>query len=135
MALDHGILNVPLAQRGNFHKELDEHISADKRRKSDEMFLRKTAFNDAHSKAKHYYLLLDNNLVRAEAKRRGMKLSEFRDILKTIRDSKPQNAPVAFAPFLKADSLSCKHCGRVYDEIITTDGICTSDDCPSQGKS
>ncbi|MDU5783406.1 MAG: hypothetical protein E6Z83_21810 [Pantoea sp.] len=102
MALDHGMLNVPLDKRGNFHKELDDHLAAEKRRREDEAFVRKTAFNDAKSQAQHLYLKLDNDLVRAEAKRRGMKLSEFREILKDIRDFRPKQAPIAFAPFIKA---------------------------------
>ncbi len=102
MALDHGMLNVPLDKRANFHKELDEHLAAEKRRKEDELFVRKTAFNDAKSQAQHLYLKLDNGLVKAEVKRRGMKLSEFRELLKDIRDFKPKQAPVAFAPFIKA---------------------------------
>ncbi len=102
MALDHGMLNVPLDKRGNFHKELDNHLAAEKRRKDDELLARKTAFNDAKSQAQHLYLKLDNDLVKAEAKRRGMKLSEFREVLKDIRDFKPKHAPIAFAPFIKA---------------------------------
>jgi hypothetical protein len=102
MALDHGVLNVPLDKRGNFHKELDSHLAAEKRRKEDELFVRKTAFNDAKSQAQHLYLKMDNDLVKAEAKRRGMKLSEFREVLKDIRDFKPKQAPIAFAPFIKA---------------------------------
>ena len=102
MALDHGTLNVPLDKRGNFHKELDDHMAAEKRRKEDELFVRKTAFNDAKSHAQHLYLKLDNDLVKAEAKRRGMKLTEFREVLKDIRDLRPKQAPVAFAPFIKA---------------------------------
>lgn len=102
MALDHGMLNVPLDKRGNFHKELDEHLAAEKRRKEGELFIRKTAFNDAKSQAQHLYLQLDNALVKAEAKRRGMKIGEFREVLKDIRDFRPKQAPVAFAPFIKA---------------------------------
>lgn len=102
MAIDHGALNVPLDKRGNFHKELEEHLAAEKRRKEDESFVRKTAFNDAKSQAQHLYLKMDNSLVRAEAKRRGMKLSELREVLKDIRDFRPKQAPVAFAPFIKA---------------------------------
>lgn len=102
MALDHGVLNVPLNKRGNFHKELDDHLATDKRRKEDDLFVRKAAFNDAKSLAQRLYLKMDNNLVKAEAKRRGMKVSEFREVLKDIRDFKPKQAPIAFAPFIKA---------------------------------
>lgn len=133
MALDHGLLNVPLAKRGNFHKELDDHLAAEQRRKSDALFLRKTAFNDAHSKAQHLYLMLDTDLIRAEAKRRGMKLTELREVLKSIRDSQPKRAPVAFAPFLKAKYKGCSYCGRVYDEPVP-DGVCPSDDCPGHNE-
>lgn len=102
MALDHGMLNIPLDKRGNFHKELDDHLAAENRKRHDELFSRKTAFNDAKSQAQYLYLKMDNNLIRAEAKRRGMKLSEFREVLKDIRDFRPKQAPVAFAPFIKA---------------------------------
>jgi len=102
MDLDHGILNLPLEKRGNFHKELDDHLVAEKRRKEDALFVRKTAFNDAKSQAQHLYLRMDNDLIKAEAKRRGMKLSEFREVLKDIRDLKPKLAPIAFAPFIQA---------------------------------
>jgi len=102
MALDHGMLNLPLDKRGNFHKELDDHLAAEKRLKQDELFVRKTAFNDAKSHAQHLYLKMDNGLIKAEAKRRGMRLSEFREVLKDIRDFKPKQAPIAFAPFIQA---------------------------------
>ncbi len=101
MPLDHGLLNIPMEKRGNFHQELDTHLNAEKRRQKDALFVRKTAFNDAHSQAKHLYLQLDTTLVRAEATRRGLKLSEFREVLRTIRDSKPHQAATAFAPFLR----------------------------------
>ncbi|MEN4807349.1 hypothetical protein [Pantoea agglomerans] len=130
MALDHGLLNIPIEQRGNFHNELDDHLAAEKRRKSDALFLRKSAFNDAHSKAQQLYLMLDTDLIRAEAKRRGMKLTEFREVLKSIRDSQPKRAPVAFAPFVQAKYKACSHCGRQYGEP-TANGVCPSDDCPS----
>ncbi len=103
MALDHGMLNVPLDKRGNFHKELDNHLAAEKRRKDDEMFVRKDAFNTAKHEAKRLYPLMDDELIKAEAKRRGMKLRDFREVLKDIRDFKPKQAPLAFAPFMKAD--------------------------------
>lgn len=102
MALDHGELNVPLSKRGNFHKELDNYLAEEKRRKEDETFLRKNAFNDAKSIAKQLYLKLDAGLVKDEAKRRGMTLSEFREVLKDIRDFKPKLAPIVFLKFIKA---------------------------------
>lgn len=102
MALDHGMLNLPLEKRGNFHKELDEHLAAEKRRKEDALCVRKTAFNDAKSYAQHLYLRMDNDLIKAEAKRRRMKLSEFREVLKDIRDFKPKQAPIVFRTFIKA---------------------------------
>ncbi|WP_034912948.1 hypothetical protein [Erwinia sp. 9145] len=102
MALDHGMLNVPLDKRGNFHKELDDHLTAEKRRKDDELFVRKTIFNNAKAEAKLLYDLMDNGLIKAEAKRRGMKLSEFRDVLQDIRDFKPKHAHIVFNKFIKA---------------------------------
>ncbi|WP_158782555.1 hypothetical protein [Pantoea sp. BAV 3049] len=86
MALDHGMLNVPL----------------EKRRKENELFVRKTIFNNAKADAKLLYDLMDNRLIKAEAKRRGLKLSEFREVLKDIRDFKPKQAPIVFKKFIRA---------------------------------
>lgn len=99
MSLDHGILNLPLEKRGNFHRELDEHLAAEKRRKEDEIFFRKCSFEDAKVEAKRLFPLMDKALIRAEAKRRGMKLSEFNEVLRDIRDFKPRQAPMVFAAF------------------------------------
>lgn len=103
MALDHGVLNVPLNKRGNFHKELDNHLAAEKRRKDDELFLRKTSFDAAKAEAKRLYPLMDDGLLKAEAKRRGLKLSELREALKDIRDCKPKHAPKVFQAFIKPE--------------------------------
>lgn len=97
MALDHGILNLPLAKRGNFHKELNDYLAADGRRREDELFLRKTEFGNAKEEAKRLYALMDNGLIKAEAKKRGMKVGEFREVLMSIRDSRPKQAAIAFA--------------------------------------
>lgn len=102
MSLDHGILNVPLDKRGNFHKELDEHLASEKRRKQDALFLRKCSFDEAKAEAKRLHPLMDKSLVKAEAKRRGMKLSEFNEVLRDIRDFKPRQAPQVFAMFIVA---------------------------------
>lgn len=97
MSLDHGMLNLPLNKRSNFHKELDDHLAADSRRKEDELFLRKMEFNKAKEEATRLYALMDNGLIKAEAKKRGMKVGELREVLLFIRDSKPKQAPIAFA--------------------------------------
>ncbi|MFK8258298.1 hypothetical protein ACFL9S_10980 [Erwinia sp. AnSW2-5] len=97
MSLDHGVLNVPLEKRGNFHRELDDHLAAEKRRKEDALFLRKYSFDEAKAEAKRLFPLMDKALVKAEAKRRGIKLSGFNDVLRDIRDFKPRQAPGVFA--------------------------------------
>lgn len=102
MSLDHGILNVPLEKRGNFHRELDDHLAAEKRRKEDALFLRKCSFEEAKTEAKRLFPLMDKALIRLEAKRRGMKLSEFNEVLRDIRDFKPRQAPQVFAMFIVA---------------------------------
>lgn len=102
MSLDHGILNVPLEKRGNFHKELDDHLAAERRRKEDELSLRKCRFDEAKEEAKRLFPLMDKALITAEAKRRGMKLSEFNEVLRDIRDFKPRQAPQVFAMFIVA---------------------------------
>ncbi|WAT10107.1 hypothetical protein [Rouxiella badensis] len=97
MPIDHGVLNLPLAKRGNFHKELDDHLEAESRRKEDALYLRKAEFNKAKEEAKRLYALMDDSLIKAEAKKRGMKVGEFREVLMSIRDSRPKLAPVAFS--------------------------------------
>lgn len=100
--MDHGVLNVPLHKRGNFHRELDDHLAAEKRRKEDELFLRKCRFEEAKAEAKRLFPLMDKALIKTEAKRRGMKLSEFNEVLRDIRDFKPSQAPQVFAMFIVA---------------------------------
>lgn len=102
MALDHGVLNIPLENRGNFHKELDDHLAAEKRRKEDALFLCKCSFEEARAEAKRLFPLMNKTLIKAEAKRRGMKLSEFNEVLRDIRDFKPRKAPQVFAIFIVA---------------------------------
>jgi hypothetical protein len=103
MTLNHGILNIPLHKRGNFHKELDDYLASEVRRKHQEFNERKASFESAKEEAKRMYELMDKDLVRAEAKRRCMKLTEFREVLKDIRDFKPKQAFVVFQSFIKSE--------------------------------
>ncbi|MGS3331659.1 hypothetical protein ACB374_15195 [Serratia marcescens] len=55
MPLDHGILNLPLSKRGNFHKELDDHLKEEKQRKAREIFDAKAEFEEAKRVAKSLF--------------------------------------------------------------------------------
>ncbi|WP_240660400.1 hypothetical protein [Serratia marcescens] len=101
MPLDHGILNLPLSKRGNFHKELDDHLKAEKQRKAREICDAKAEFEEAKRVAKTLFDVMDADLIKQEAKRRGIKISELKQVLRDIRDFKPRLAPKAFEIFIK----------------------------------
>lgn len=104
MALDHGILNVPLEKRGNFHKELDDYLAAEKRRKEDELFLRKSRFEADQKEAKKLYLLIERETIKSHAKRLGLKFSELRDDLKGMCNSHPKKAIACFEGLIEEQS-------------------------------
>lgn len=102
MPLDHGIINLPLSKRGNFHKELDDHLKAEKHRKAQEFCDAKAQFEESKRIAKSLFEAMDADLIKQEAKRRGVKTSELKQVLRDIRDFKPRLAPKAFEIFIKA---------------------------------
>lgn len=102
MGLDHGLLNLPLASRGDFHKELDEHLQNEARRK-------KRAFDDAtylHEQARNdalrLFALIDNDLLTQHAVKRDMSPRALKTLLRELCNDKPVAALKALEIFVKA---------------------------------
>lgn len=92
MALDHGILNTPLNKRGNFHKELDDHLAAEAKRKKkatqDAIFLNEQARKEAW----RLFKLIDKNLLKHHAQKRDMRPSELKEVVRSMCNDRPKAA-------------------------------------------
>lgn len=102
MALDHGILNLPLSKRGNFHKELDEHLTSKKKEKKSAFDTAKASNEEARKEAWRQYKLIDEALLSAEAQRRGMKMRELREVVRSLCNDRPRAALKVLELFLPA---------------------------------
>lgn len=92
MSLDHGILNVPLTKRGNFHKELDAHLASEKRKKEDAFFLAKEAKRAAREQVLQMFSRIDKDMLKHEANKRNMKATELKRIVKDLCNDHPARA-------------------------------------------
>jgi len=104
MALDHGMLNVPLSKRGNFHKELDEFISSQKPLASENHFISLEANRKARGLAIEGFKQIDADLLKAEAAKRGIKASELKRVLKDLCSDRPQRALQVIPLFVKREA-------------------------------
>ncbi|MCK6836266.1 hypothetical protein L8S32_05255 [Enterobacter asburiae] len=102
MALDHGVLNLPLSKRGNFHKELDEHLASQKKERKSAFDAAKASNEEARKEAWRLYKLIDEVLLSAEAQRRGMKLRELREVVRSLCNDRPRAALKVLELFLPA---------------------------------
>lgn len=102
MALDHGMLNVPLDKRGNFQKELDDHLEAESKRKKKEMQDAKFLNEEARKEACKRYEQIDESLLHAEAVRRGMKARELREVIRSLCNDRPKAALKVLELFVPA---------------------------------
>lgn len=102
MALDHGILNTPLNKRGNFHKELDDHLAAEAKRKKratqDAVFLNA----EARKEAWKLFALIDKDLLKQHAKKRYMRPNELKEVIRSMCNDKPRAALKVLELFMKA---------------------------------
>ncbi|WP_163826862.1 hypothetical protein [Proteus vulgaris] len=90
--LDHGILNVPLSKRGNIDTQIDKYKAEQASIKKDKSDLAKSVFSDNKEIAKELWSKVDKDLIKLDAKRRGMKFSELRDILHELVKWQPKKA-------------------------------------------
>ncbi|MBD1226029.1 hypothetical protein [Xenorhabdus griffiniae] len=101
MSLDHGLLNIPLHKRGNIDNQIDKWKAEQARQKKDKQECIKYDFNTNKEAAKKLWALVDKDLIKAHAKKRGMKYSELRDILDGFVKWKPQKAIKVLPLFIK----------------------------------
>lgn len=101
MALDHGMLNIPLNKRGNFHKELDDHLASESKRKKKEFQDAKFLNEQARKEAWRVYGQIDEVLLFAEAQRRGMKMRELREVIRGLCNDRPKAAIKVLEMFVK----------------------------------
>lgn len=90
--LDHGILNVPLSKRGNIDTPLDKYKAEQAILEKDKSDLAKSAFVDNKEIAQELWSKVDKELIKLDARRRGMKFSELRDILHELVKWQPKKA-------------------------------------------
>ncbi|EJQ2008237.1 hypothetical protein FZI51_12555 [Cronobacter sakazakii] len=102
MALDHGMLNLPLGKRGNFHKELDGHLKSEQKKKKAAFDAAKASNEEARKEAWNQYKLIDEVLLSAEAHRRGMKIRELREVVRSLCNDRPKAALKVLELFIPA---------------------------------
>lgn len=90
MALDHGILNVPLNKRGNFHKELDDHLEAEAKRKRKAAQDAKFLNEEARAEAWRLFSLIDKDLIKQQASKRNMRVSELKEVIRSMCNDRPR---------------------------------------------
>ena len=103
MALDHGMLNLPLDKRGNFHKELDDHLKSEQKKKKAAFDAAKASNEEARKEAWRQYKLIDEVLLFAEANKRGMKSRELREIVHSLCNDRPRAALKVLELFIKPE--------------------------------
>ncbi|EJD6541500.1 hypothetical protein M0K83_RS20565 [Providencia rettgeri] len=90
--LDHGILNVPLSKRGNIDAQIDKYKAEQAAIKKTESKAAKAMLNDNKAIAKELWSKVDKDLIKQDAKKRGVKFSELRDILHDFVKWQPHKA-------------------------------------------
>lgn len=81
MSLDHGLLNIPLSHRGNFHKELDNYLADQEKARKEKQQEIKTKHLSLTEEAQALRAGLTNEQIKKVAKTKGLKFSELRDII------------------------------------------------------
>lgn len=94
MALDHGILNLPLNKRGgkDIHTEIAEYNAQQRAEKSQRSWLAKDIYKTDKAAALEAINNVDRGLLKAQADKRGMKPSELLKLLKDMCNDKPKSA-------------------------------------------
>ncbi|MTC29187.1 hypothetical protein [Providencia alcalifaciens] len=90
--LDHGILNVPLSKRGNIDAQIDKYKAEQAAIKKTGSKAAKAIFNDNKEIAKELWNKVDKDLIKQDAKKRGVKFSELRDVLHDFVKWQPHKA-------------------------------------------
>ncbi|CDH00540.1 hypothetical protein [Xenorhabdus bovienii] len=101
MALDHGVLNIPLHKRGNIDREIDKWKAEQAALQKERVQLAKCELKDNKAEAKRLWALADQALIKADAKRRGIRYTELRDILDGFVKWEPKKAIKVLPIFIK----------------------------------
>ncbi|MDC9593529.1 hypothetical protein [Xenorhabdus sp. IM139775] len=104
MALDHGVLNVPLHKRGNIDREIDKWKNeqvAEKRQRLDEINYQR---EQERKNAEQLFKLVDRNLMKNAAKRVGMSLPDYRLELKIMVQYRPKQAEKILAKLTRPEN-------------------------------
>ncbi|QUT02804.1 hypothetical protein [Proteus terrae] len=99
--LDHGVLNVPLSKRGNIDAQIDKYKAEQASIKKDKSDLAKSVFSDNKEIAKELWNKVDKELIKIDAKNRGMRFSELRDILHDFVKWQPHKAIKVLPKYIK----------------------------------
>ncbi len=99
--LDHGVLNVPLSKRGNIDAQLDKYKAKQASLEKDKSDLAKSVFADNKEIAQELWSKVDKELIKLDAKRRGMRFSELRDISHELVKWQPQKAIKVIPDYIK----------------------------------
>lgn len=100
--LDHGILNVPLSKRGNIDAQLDKYKAEQAVIKKAEIKSAKEVFNANKAIAKELWSKVDKDLIKQDAKKRGVKFSELRDVLHDLVKWQPHKAIKVLPNYIKS---------------------------------
>ncbi|QLI96510.1 hypothetical protein H0A34_05485 [Providencia rettgeri] len=90
--LDHGILNVPLSKRGNIDAQIDKYKAELEAAKKTKEKAIKAEFSANKAIAKELWNKVDKDLIKQDAKKRGVKFSELRDVLHDFVKWQPNKA-------------------------------------------
>lgn len=90
--LDHGILNVPLSKRENIDTQIDKYKAEQLAAKKAKEKAIKAEFNANKEMAKELWSKVDKDLIKQDAKKRGVKFSELRDVLHDFVKWQPNKA-------------------------------------------
>ncbi|HCT1398843.1 TPA: hypothetical protein OTO79_002057 [Morganella morganii] len=99
--LDHGILNVPLSKRGNIDSEIDRYKKRQAAEKADVVAARNSDFKSDKEHAKALWSQVSRDLIKANAKQRGIKFSELRDMLDGYVKWSPKKAIQVLPMFIE----------------------------------
>ncbi len=103
MALDHGILNIPLHKRGNIDRDIDKWKAEQTKEKSKRLDEINYQREQERKEAERLFKLVDRKLMWAEAKRIGMSLPDFRLELKLMVFNRPKQAEKILPRLIKQD--------------------------------
>ena len=94
MALDHGILNIPLKKRGgkDIHTEIAEYNAQQREERSETRWLAKEIYKTDKAAALEAINNVNRDLLKAQAEKRGMKPRELLKLLKDMCNDKPKSA-------------------------------------------